>query len=70
MALVPNVRVSVYDITGKLAKNLFFGENGEGEPQIFWDKTDHFGKKVSSGIYFITVDKGNSSERFKAMIIQ
>ncbi len=61
-------RIQVYDLSGKLVKILFSGNVERGNHSVSWDKTDKLGQNVTSGIYFITIDKGNSIERFKTVI--
>lgn len=62
------VKIQIYDLSGKLVKVLFNGKTEQGEHQVSWNKTDKFGKKTSSGIYFITIDRENKVERLKTII--
>ncbi|MCZ2845528.1 MAG: T9SS type A sorting domain-containing protein, partial [Candidatus Bathyarchaeota archaeon] len=62
------VIIQVHDLSGKYVKTLFQGKAGQGEHQIFWDKTGRFGKSISSGIYFISIKIGNKTERLKVAI--
>jgi hypothetical protein len=64
------VRIHVYDLSGKLVKVLLCGKVKSGEHQISWNKDDKSGKRISSGIYFITINKGDESERFKTVIVE
>jgi flagellar hook assembly protein FlgD len=53
--------VKVYDITGRLVKNL---RNGAiyGSTILKWSGNDENGRAVSQGIYFIRVDNHDSGE--------
>lgn len=62
------VKIQIYDRSGKLMKNLFNGNLESGEHLVSWDRTDKSGNTVSSGIYFVTIDKGNKIEQFKVII--
>ena len=62
------VTVSVFDINGKLVKNLVKAEQNAGLHQIAWDGTNQNGIKVASGIYIYLVKAGNLSSS-KTMIL-
>jgi hypothetical protein len=44
--------LNVYDIRGKLVRTLDEGIKGPGAYSVFWDGTDNYGRKISSGVYF------------------
>ncbi|MEM2784449.1 MAG: T9SS type A sorting domain-containing protein [Nitrososphaerota archaeon] len=60
--------ISVYNLYGKKIKRLFNGKMEKGEYQLIWNKGDEKGKKVSSGIYFITINTKEKRERIKVII--
>jgi len=67
--IIPSlVEISIYDLYGRRIKKLYSGDVKKGEYKIIWDKTDYSGRKVSSGIYFIILNKENSKERLKVII--
>jgi hypothetical protein len=47
-----HVRISVYNVEGKLVKNLLNGVLDKGLKRVRWDGTDSYGRPVSSGVYF------------------
>jgi hypothetical protein len=61
--------VSVFDVQGRLVRTIFEG-TVEGEVRITWDGTDRFGRRVSSGIYFIRVDAGLSKATRKTILVR
>lgn len=61
------VQIQVYDLDGKLVKNLFSEKVESGEHLVSWNKTDKSGRNVPAGIYFITIDK-DKPERLKVVI--
>jgi hypothetical protein len=61
--------VSVFDVQGRLVKTIFEG-TVEGEVGITWDGTDRFGRRVSSGIYFIHVDAGPVKATRKTILVR
>ncbi len=63
-----DVRIQIYDLLGKRMKTLLSANVEKGEHQILWNMTDNSNRKVASGIYIITVDKENKTERLKAII--
>ncbi|MEN8007317.1 MAG: M1 family aminopeptidase [Candidatus Krumholzibacteriota bacterium] len=46
------VRVSVYDVSGRLVKTLVDEVRPAGDNRILWDGTDLHGRSVASGTYF------------------
>jgi hypothetical protein len=46
------VSLRIYDVAGRLIRNLMREEQGAGEQAILWDGLDDHGIPVSSGIYF------------------
>jgi hypothetical protein len=51
--------LSVYDVSGRLVRNLHQGEIAAGMHQSYWDGTDSRGHYVSSGIYFYRLTAGD-----------
>lgn len=55
-----DIQVQIYDLQGKLIKNLFSGANVSGKTIVFWDGTNEHGDKMDSALYFgvVTTKKG------------
>ena len=60
------VRVFVYDLTGRLLKNL--GTVGNGEK--VWDGTDSDGNAVPTGVYLLRLEANNASSTKKVAVIR
>jgi hypothetical protein len=50
-----NISLRVFDIAGRLVKELANGSYDMGEHSVIWDGTNSSGGKVSSGIYFYSI---------------
>jgi len=48
------VRITIYDLTGREVKILFRGNAPAGRLNLIWDGSDTRGKSVGAGIYFLT----------------
>ncbi len=46
-----DVRIEIYNASGKLIRNLFSGVRPSGEHTLFWDGLNEHGKPAASGIY-------------------
>ena len=62
------VSIDIYDIHGRLVKNLLHGRQQAGYHTLKWDGTDVQGKSLSSGIYFYRL-KANKREVTKRMLL-
>ena len=56
------VRLSIYDITGREVKQITEGVQQQGLHTVTWNSTDEAGRIVSSGVYFMKLHVGNSTE--------
>ncbi|TET47700.1 hypothetical protein E3J62_00430 [candidate division TA06 bacterium] len=55
------VSVDVFDVAGRLVKNIFSGEMSRGLNSATWDGTSEAGVEVSSGTYFIRMAGGREN---------
>jgi hypothetical protein len=62
-----NAVLSIYDIAGRLVRRSALGGQRSVGHEVFWDRTDRFGQRVSSGVYFVTIEAG--AERASAKIV-
>jgi hypothetical protein len=61
-------RVRVFDVTGRLVRELVDGKVPGGRLQeATWDGRDHKGKPVSSGIYYIRLESGREGKTVKVV---
>jgi len=61
--LLPNtgkVRLTVYDINGRIIKEIFSGDKQAGQYTFEWNGKNSNGVQVSSGVYFYSVKYNNS----------
>ncbi len=49
------VRLAIYDVSGRLVKNLVAGSYPAGNHRVRWDGTDSGGRAVASGTYFASL---------------
>lgn len=68
--LAPDLRFTIYDVTGRLVKQLDHKACISSSGQIFWDSRDQQGKEVISGIYFIKAECGEWNYVDKIVLIR
>jgi len=49
------VKINVYDMLGKIVKNLINDQQSKGKNTIIWDATNNDNKPVSAGMYIYTL---------------
>lgn len=54
------VKLNIYDINGRLVKEVFSGEKEAGLHTLDWNAKDLNGKQVASGVYFFSVQFNNT----------
>ena len=59
LASESKINLNIYNALGKEIKELLNETRSSGEYEITWNGTDNFGNKVSSGVYFITMEANN-----------
>ncbi|HUU26308.1 MAG TPA: FlgD immunoglobulin-like domain containing protein [archaeon] len=64
------VKITVYDIRGRLVKKLVRGMREPGKHLVFWDGTDSMGRPVASGTYFYRLVTENFTSTRKMVIIK
>ncbi len=59
------VDLSVFDVAGRMVKNLAAGNMDAGEHRVIWDGRDEQGEPVGSGVYFyrLATEEGTQSKR-------
>ena len=63
--------VKVFDISGRLVRNVFEGDLSNGQHRIFWNLCAEDGNNVPSGVYFLRVQHaGSLSEARKFIVIR
>ena len=64
------VSVKIYNVNGKLIKNLVNDFYNSGTYQVSWNGTDLSGNKVASGVYYYQFQAGNTSLSKKMLIVK
>jgi hypothetical protein len=64
------LRMDIYDVQGRLVKNLHSGNISAGDRQLAWDGTDSQGRQVRSGVYFAKAMAGNRVDTQKLMVLR
>jgi hypothetical protein len=64
------VSIRVYDVSGRLVRNLIDGYKPKGEYQVIWDGKDDLSRQPASGIYLIRLDCAGSSAATKLALIK
>lgn len=60
-----DVRLTIYDVTGREVQSLVNGHLSSGEHSVVWDA-----KKMASGIYFARLDNGKIQKTQKMLLIK
>jgi len=65
-----DVEIKIYDIRGRLIRNLVAFNIQGGDKKAVWDATDNSGRRVSSGIYFARVETPQTIEIKKLLFLR
>jgi len=70
-----DVVISIYDVEGKLIRNIGLGKVPAGmyiskDKAVYWDGCNDTGEKVSSGLYFYTLQAGEYSATKRMLIVK
>ena len=55
------VTITVYDVVGRIVKNLMHKNQDAGNYSVFWDATNNNGDNVSAGMYMYSVQAGEKN---------
>ncbi len=69
MNMGSNVSLKVYDIGGRLVRNLFNGFQEPGVYTVNWNGTDDFARKLPAGVYFYRLERKEGITETKELII-
>ena len=64
-----SINLAIYDITGRLIKNLINNKTEQGFQKIVWNSEDNNGNRVSSGIYFYKLSGNDGFSKTRKMIL-
>ncbi len=64
------VKLNVYDVNGRKVKALVNGTVGAGYHNVNWDARDDWGRRVSSGVYFVKFEAEDHQETRKLLLLK
>ncbi|MGH7724196.1 MAG: galactose oxidase-like domain-containing protein [Candidatus Eiseniibacteriota bacterium] len=64
-----HIRLTIYDVSGRLVRSLVNGEVVAGLHETPWDGLDESGAAVSPGVYFYRLEAGGSHREKKLIVI-
>jgi len=62
-------RLDVFDVRGRLVRNLAHGSFEKGETEVRWDGSDDTGRRMASGVYFYRLEVPGSYVETRRMIL-
>lgn len=65
-----NVKLEIFDIKGERIKTLVNGFQTPGNYSVQWDGTNNSGSKLSSGVYFYTIQTGRNVSTKKMILLK
>ena len=65
-----NVRLKIYDLRGKVIRQLVSGIREPGQHTVFWDGNNASGFQVSSGVYLYRMTAGDLTITRKMVILK
>lgn len=66
----PNVRVEVFDVSGRLVRALFVGPITAGTHSFSWDGRDDEGRSNGSGLYFLRAQSAGGVQEMKLIRLE
>ena len=61
---------NVYDLKGRLVKQILYNDQPAGKNKIVWSGINEEGRKVSSGIYIYSIEAGDFSAKKKMVLLK
>jgi hypothetical protein len=65
-----NVKINIYDVTGRLVKELVKEQKNTGKYSTVWNGKDNFGNMVASGNYFYQIISGDFVQAKKMILLK
>ncbi len=63
------VRLTVYDASGRLVRNLLSSDLAAGRYQAYWDLTDERGRRVANGLYLCRLETPGRTVTTRAVLL-
>ncbi len=64
------VKVTIYDMMGRVVSNLISSQQNAGYKSIQWDATNNQGQQVSAGLYLYTIQAGDYNQSKKMVLLK
>ena len=64
------VRITVYDMLGKVVSNLLNTNQSSGNKSVQWNATNNQGQPVSAGLYLYTIEAGKFRQTKKMVLLK
>jgi len=64
------ISIRIYDVNGRLVKNLYDGKSPAGRHKAIWDGRGNSGQCLSSGVYFAKLESPFGQKTFKMIILK
>jgi hypothetical protein len=64
------VNITIYDMMGRIVKNLVSSQQNAGYKSIQWDATNNTGQPVSAGLYLYTIQAGQYQQTKKMVLLK
>ncbi|KXK45999.1 MAG: FG-GAP repeat protein [Chlorobi bacterium OLB5] len=65
-----NVKITVYDILGRIVKSLVNENQDAGYKSVIWDGTNNFGSSVATGLYIYKIEAGSFIDSKKMLFLK
>jgi hypothetical protein len=65
-----HVRLTVYDVSGRLVTTLLDEDRGPGRYEVTWDGRDTGQRQVASGVYFYSIEAGSFTETKRMVLVK
>ena len=65
-----HVKITVYNVLGQKVRLLLNEYQSSGQKSVIWDAKDNAGQEVSSGVYFYTIQAGDTVKTKKMLLLK
>ena len=64
------VKITIYDMTGRIIKNLVANNQSSGLKSVRWNGKDNFNKPVNTGVYLYRIKTDNFTQTSKMLLLK
>jgi hypothetical protein len=68
-ATASDVRIEVFDVAGRVVRDLSPGRMGAGKHEVLWDGSVQSGERARAGIYFVRVRTGDATTQARVVLV-